>query len=299
MSLPLKCPLCNSNSKYIVVQTSHVYGKNDGAFFKCENCKVIFQYPFLTEREEVNFYKEEFEKFMSDRVGKKSNWTNVKKHLDENKETYRRRFNYLKKFLPKRKIDVLEVGCSSGFMLFPLMRKGYSCYGIEPSGYFRNFLIQNKVNMFDDIKKIKNKKFDLILHFFVLEHIRYPISFLKQQLKLLKKNGKIIFEIPCYSEALVNVYDIPEFERFYWSKAHPWYFNRSSINYLLKKLNKKFSVAFDQRYNLSNHIYWSLKREPGGQNFYTKFLGRKLENLYKNELVKKGFADTLICTIYK
>jgi SAM-dependent methyltransferase len=184
-------------------------------------------------------------------------------------------------------------------MLFPLIKKGYSCNGIEPSGYFSEFLKKKNVKLFKNIDEIKNKKFDLIIHFFVLEHIKDPIKFLIQQTKLLKQNGKIIFEIPCYSDALSNIYDIPEFERFYWSKAHPWYFNKFSIKYLLKKLNKKFSISFDQRYNLSNHIYWSRYRVPGGQNFYSKSLGTKIENLYKKELIKNGYADTLICAIYK
>ncbi len=299
MALPSKCPMCFAKSKHLEVKTAHIYGKKEGAFFKCNNCQVIFQYPFLSKKEEREFYNSEFENFMNQRVGKNSNWNNVEKHINDNKNTYKRRIKYLKKFFTKKKLDILEIGCSSGFMLYPLIKKGFSCNGIEPSGYFSKYLLNKKINLFKNISDIKNKKFDLIMHFFVLEHIKNPIEFLIQQLKLLKRNGKIIFEIPSYSDALSNIYDIPEFERFYWSKAHPWYFNKFSINFLLKKLNKKYSITFDQRYNLSNHIYWSHYRAPGGQNFYSNYFGKKIENTYRKELIKNGYADTIICTIYK
>ena len=62
--------------------------------------------------------------------------------------------------------------------------------------YFK-FLRKQKIatfKNFDEIQK-KNLKFDIIMHFFVLEHIQDPLKFLQDQLNQLNKNGKIIFEI--------------------------------------------------------------------------------------------------------
>src|SRR5256885_6140442 len=44
----------------------------------------------------------------------------------------------------------------------------------------------------------------------------------------LKPGGKIVFEVPNVADPLCSVYDIPAFERFYWSIAHPWYLDRKS-----------------------------------------------------------------------
>jgi SAM-dependent methyltransferase len=299
MSLPSKCSLCKSKINNLNVVTAHVYKKKNHAFFKCNKCQVIFQYPLVSEKDETNFYKTDFEKFMEGRSGLEIGWTDANKHFHSNYKNYLRRYKFLKKYLNKKKLNILEIGCSSGFMLDPLIKKGHNCTGIEPSGYFSKFLKKKNIIIFDDIKKIKNQKFDLIMHFFVLEHIRSPLTFLKEQMKLLKKNGKIIFEIPNYHDALYSIYDIPEFERFYWSEVHPWYFNKSSINFLLKKISNNFSVSYEQRYDLSNHLYWSQFRKPGGQNFFSSKLGIKLENFYKKELIKRGFADTLICSVRK
>ena len=136
------------------------------------------------------------------------------------------------------------------------------------------------------------------MHFFVLEHIRNPKDFLLDQLSLLKKNGKIVFEIPCYQDALHKIYDIPEFERFYWSVAHPWYFNENSLKFLLKKLKKKFKIIRDQRYDLSNHLFWMKNGKPGGMKYYSKFLGESIEEKYKKNLISKGYFDTLVGIIY-
>ena len=203
MSIPSSCTLCKSGKHNQSVITSNVYGKKNSAFFKCDNCQVIYQYPQLSEKEEKFFYRKEFEKFMEDRAETKNVWLNTKNHIDSNYETKVRRNKYLKKFLSKKKLDILEVGCSSGFMLFDLIKSGHNCSGIEPSGVFSTFLETKKIKLYENLGQIKkNDKYDLLFHFFVLEHIKNPLKFLKDQIRILKKDGKIIFEIPSYEDAL-------------------------------------------------------------------------------------------------
>jgi len=132
------------------------------------------------------------------------------------------------------------------------------------------------------------------MHFFVLEHIVDPLAFLQHQIKLLKPGGKIIFEIPNAADVLYSVYEIPAFERFYWSIAHPWYFSEKSLTYLLNKLDMKFDILLDQRYDLSNHIKWARDGKPGGMGMYTNALGEEIEILYKRNLIKTKNCDTLI-----
>ena len=141
MSLPKECPLCKGSNENINVLTKHVFGDktNKRSFYKCEKCDVSFQYPFLTKEEESIFYKAEFEKFMTSRSGESGGWNGTQSHIDANKSTVKRRFKYL---LPHIKSNsrILEIGCSSGFMLYPLVKSGHECVGIEPSGFFREFV---------------------------------------------------------------------------------------------------------------------------------------------------------------
>lgn len=297
----IKCLICNNKIEKILA--NFVYGgKENQKFFECIDCKIAILNPTLTKNEEKYFYQKEFENFMDKRVGSNSSiWKKEDRIAEKNKENIQRRKKFLKKYL-KKNSNILEVGCSSGFMLDELRTVGRKCYGIEPSNLFKKILKRKGYKIFDNINKIKENKIDidLIIHFFVFEHIVNPYKFLEEQLDLLKKNGKIIFEIPCYLDPLTTVYKNKAFEKFYWSVAHPYYYSPSSISKLIEKvdMNIKYKIYKDQRYDLSNHLYWLLKGKPGGQNFY-KFLSKKTINSYKNDLMKNNYFDTMFVVISK
>ncbi len=300
MSVPEQCPLCAATRESQSVVTAHVYGSEKGrnnAFYHCHRCDVRYQYPGLTAAESARFYAAEFESFMSGRAGLQGGWGNADSHVRANESTRLRRMQYLEPNLTARG-RVLEIGCSSGFMLYPLKDAGCECVGIEPSGVFRDYVNSRGVPAFDSIAQLESAGgsglFDVILHFFVMEHIAAPHEFLESQLTLLKPGGRIIFEIPNVADPLHAVYDIPAFERFYWSVAHPWYFSEAALRYLLSKLTRPFKILRDQRYDLSNHMVWARDGKPGGMGRFTEALGNELENHYKQALIRTGNCDTLI-----
>ena len=304
MTLPTNCPLCNAYSKAQEVVTRHVYGDRHktSAFFHCRSCDVRYQYPGLTPEEEANFYSAEFEGFMAGRSGASGGWQNCESHIQANEPTRIRRMKYVSKHLPQN-ASVLEVGCSSGFMLYPLMKIGNSCVGVEPSGYFGDFVMKQGIRDYDSVEKLisdsPEQKFDFIQHFFVLEHISKPLEFLKSLVCLLKPGGKLVFEIPNVADPLHSVYDIPAFERFYWSVAHPWYFSEKSLRFLLDQLKVLYEIEYDQRYDLSNHLIWARDGKPGGMDRFSKIFGPELDHLYKQTLIHQGKCDTLIGIITK
>lgn len=303
MSLPNSCPLCGASYESQFVVTTHVYGRNSGvAFFHCHQCDVRYQYPRLTHEEESQFYEAEFEKFMDTRSGERGGWLRVEEHIKVNEPTRLRRMKYLTPYL-RDSAKILEVGCSSGFMLYPLIQSGYPSMGIEPSGIFSQFIedrgLRNFRSLDDLLEKMPTSRFDLIIHFFVLEHISEPVSFLRKQLTCLNRGGSIIFEVPNVADPLYSVYDIPAFERFYWSVAHPWYFSEDSLKFILDQLGHPYQIILDQRYDLSNHITWARDGRPGGMGRFTNLLGEEIEVQYKQALVKNRKCDTLIGIVTK
>lgn len=299
MALPQNCPLCRADFTKQGVVTAHVYGakKGERAFFHCTNCDVRYQYPGLTPEEEARFYAAEFEGFMASRAGAAGGWTKADDHVRANEPTRLRRMQYMSRYL-QGTVDLLEVGCSSGFMLYPLIQNGHRCVGVEPSGAFSGYLKSRGVPVHASIEELppasQRQHFDVVTHFFVLEHIAQPLGFLQKQLAMLKPGGTIIFEIPNAADPLYSVYDIPAFERFYWSLAHPWYFSESSLRYLLDQLRKPYEILRDQRYDLSNHMIWARDGRPGGMGRFTDVLGRELEESYKQGLIASGQCDTLV-----
>jgi SAM-dependent methyltransferase len=299
MALPQHCPLCAGDAARQSVVTRHVYGDQGAtrAFFHCGSCDVRYLHPGLSAEEEQHFYASEFSAFMAGRAGAAAGWDKAEEHVRTNEATRLRRMAYLAPYLrqPQR---LLEIGCSSGFMLFPLIAAGHTCIGVEPSGAFGDYLRAQNVTVYSSLEQLQvssgEQRFDLITHFFVLEHIRQPLAFLERQLALLKPGGTLVFEIPNAADALHSVYDIPAFERFYWSIAHPWYFTESSLRYLLGQLGKPFEIRLDQRYDLSNHIVWARDGRPGGMGRFTASLGREIEDGYRQGLIRAGKCDTLV-----
>ena len=304
MALPNCCPLCQADGALQSVVTPHVYGTRTSraAFFHCENCDVRYQYPGVTPDEEAKFYAAEFEGFMASRAGAAGGWLKAGEHVASNEPTRLRRMNYVAPHLTGR-LRVLEVGCSSGFMLYPLAEAGHECTGVEPSGVFSAYVRQRGLPVYPSVEQLRESdpdtRFDIIMHFFVLEHIADPSEFLRSLLALLKPGAKIIFEIPNAADPLHTIYDIPAFERFYWSVAHPWYFSEPSLRYLLEQSGCSYEILRDQRYDLSNHIVWARDGQPGGMGRFSEVLGPEFDQAYKQALIKSGRCDTLVGIINK
>lgn len=295
-----KCRICNNNENQ-KLRADYVFGgKEEHDFWECENCGVIYLFPYLSDEEEKYFYKKEFEKFMSSRVGDHRDWSNAKKHISSNQDQVKRRWKFLEEDLKKDK-KLLEVGCSSGFMMDAFRDAGLDCYGVEPSGEFLEFLKNNGHIAYEslaDLQLSESGKFDIITHFFVFEHIANPFEFLKQTYDLLNDGGVIIAEIPSSTDVLTSVYHIPAFEKFYWSIAHHYYYNPKSLEYILNKLGYRYEIFPEQRYDLSNHMTWMMDGIPGGQSRFDIFSDNTLES-YKNDLKNNWKCDTVILKIYK
>jgi 2-polyprenyl-3-methyl-5-hydroxy-6-metoxy-1,4-benzoquinol methylase len=304
MSLPKKCPLCRASSQEQKVQTSHVYGGNgEHAIFHCQKCSVRYLFPGLSEEKEIELYAKEFESFMSVRSADNAGWEQPERHVQANQSQIDRRMTYLEGLLPAQG-KILEVGCSSGFMLYPLKEKGWDCVGIEPSGVFGDYVNSKGIPCFsslEDFKATGNHQgtFDVIMHFFVLEHIRDARGFIQAQLELLKPGGFLVFEMPNANDPLSMIYDLDAYERFIWVISHHWYFDKSSLFYLLNGFDLSSEVRLDQRYDLSNHMVWARDGKPGGMERFTAKLGPQIEIAYKKALVDSGYCDTLIGIVRK
>ncbi len=294
----MKCRLCNAEGGSQVVIADYVFGGGEQHnFWRCSECDVIYLLPPLTESEEKYFYKKEFEKYMSTRVGDHRDWSNAEKHIETNQDQVERRWKFLDTHIFKD-MNVLEVGCSSGFMLDKFKSSGCNVVGVEPSGDFLEFVKNNGHEVYETIEEVQ-ESFDLICHFFVFEHIGNPFTFLEKQISMLKEDGVIVAEIPSATDPLTSLYDIDAFEKFYWSIAHHYYYTPKSLKYILDKMNLRYELIPEQRYDLSNHITWMTDGNPGGQNRFDSVFSDELTEKYKQDLKDNWRCDTIFLKIYK
>src|SRR3989344_3314768 len=104
-----------------------------------------------------------------------------------------RRKNWLQKYLSSG--DILEVGAGEGNFEKSL-NKNYLVTGIElPGSKIKNRSIL-KVNF---LKWKTNKKFDAVIFWESLEHVRTPKKYLEKSYALLKTNGLIFIEYPRFN----------------------------------------------------------------------------------------------------
>ena len=297
-----ECRFCKAGSAAQSIKGKNVYGgRPDQHFWLCAQCGIIYLDPPLNEDEELNFYKKEFEKFMERRAGSDMDWSGPDQHVRSNQREVKRRMPFLAEHL-KAGERVLEIGCSSGFMLSALREKGLNVTGLDPSGGFIDYVRAKKIPVFrtlDELKAAGPQNFDAIIHYYVFEHIRHPLDFIKQYMELLKDGGLMIFEVPCATDPLVELYKVPAFDEFYWSVAHHWYFTRDSLGKVLKKAGVAFELYPDQRYDISNHMTWMLDGKPGGLARWSAVFGEALDQQYKERLKELWLCDTIIAVLKK
>ncbi len=298
-----KCRFCNASPDYQSLRVEKVYGGDKNyKFYHCQRCDLVYLWPLPSKQKEDEFYANEFEKFMGKRSNQYCNKTGQYAHISANQDNVKRRLKFLERYLSPGK-SILEIGCSSGFMMDVFKDTGLNTVGIEPSRLFSDFLREKGYEIYYSLDELKTKKsdqkFDLIVHFFVLEHIRDTVSFIKEQLSLLKSDGLIIAEVPCVNEPLVSIYNIPAFEEFYWSIAHHYYFSKKAISNILDTIECKYELLPEQRYDLSNHLIWMQKGRPGGQGYYNNIFSEETINSYKKDLISNWICDTFFLFISK
>jgi 2-polyprenyl-3-methyl-5-hydroxy-6-metoxy-1,4-benzoquinol methylase len=109
--------------------------------------------------------------------------------------------------VPLESAYVLEVGCGTGALLRRIVSEGAHAVGIEPgqgaAEHARAAGLEVIAEPFDPAK-LSGRRFDLIVHHAVLEHVSRPGEFLAQQLELLTDGGLVVCSVPDCRMPLAN-----------------------------------------------------------------------------------------------
>jgi 2-polyprenyl-3-methyl-5-hydroxy-6-metoxy-1,4-benzoquinol methylase len=199
----------------------------------------------------------------------------------------RRRFNYLKSKIKNK--TVLDFGCGSGNFLLSAKKTVKKIAGLEVRKQYID-LLSNQFKMYDSIENV-DEKFDFITLFHVLEHIPNQIETLKNLKKILKKNGKLIIEVPHANDVLLNLKTFRNFTL--WSEHLVLHTKFSLSKYLNVAGYDLDKFMFVQRYNFFNHFGWFIDGKPGGHKTSLNRYNKDIINYYNKFIIQKEISDTL------
>tara|TARA_R110000851_G_scaffold190401_1_gene341006 strand:- start:530 stop:1399 length:870 start_codon:yes stop_codon:yes gene_type:complete len=286
----VSCLLCHNKDYKIVSENTRDI---ESLFIKkCTNCDLVY----ISDSSHIDdsFYQDS-NMLCDDLKQDVSKWEKI------NKTDTDRRIKHFSNNIINKKI--LDIGCGTGSFIKEASEYSKEASAIEVDLILNKYLNDNTENIafYNSLELIpKNKKFDYIFLFHVLEHLKNPIDFLNNLHEFLEPNGTIIIEVPNADDALSSLYNCEEFKRFFYWSCHLFYFTANTLQKLALKTNYKLNyIKQIQRYPLSNHLYWLRYGKPGGHS-KINFLDSDIINAeYEKSLASIGKCDTLLMSISK
>jgi len=190
---------------------------------------------------------------------------------------------------------ILDFGSGSGEMISAL-KQHFEVEGLEPEEQAREKCnIQGLlVHASTEEIRTKEKRFDLITLFHVVEHFYKPNTELAGIYELLKPGGLLLVETPNSQDALLTKYQSPSFGNFTYWTHHPMLHSNKSLGSLVTRSQfDLISNSGTQRYGLENHLYWLTNNKPGGHVVWGGLFSEATNLDYKNDLTSQGLADTI------
>ena len=197
------------------------------------------------------------------------------------KYMHRKRLVWMKSDLNKNK-SVLDYGCGSGDFVKYLRKKSINAYGYDPNAEFNAI---EETNFLTNRETWKNKKYDIIVLWHVLEHVHNPFFLIQLLKKRLNKKGKIFIAIPNFKSFDSKYYG--KYWAGYDTPRHLWHFSRKSIHLIAKKYNFKI---FKEKSLYFDSIYVSYLSEKHKGSYFPIFLGSVIGfiSIFKSLLTKES-----------
>ena len=220
-------------------------------------------------------------------------------HTDSKDTLTDKLYQFVKNFTIKRKvsligsfkaneISILDIGCGTGDFLVACQKNGWKAQGVEPNDKARR-ITSKKLNSnndpiseeftFSDIQGVidKNKKYDVICMWHVLEHVSNLKEYIEYLKSLLDADGILLIAVPNFRSFDALYY------KEYWAAfdvpRHLWHFSKRSIALLFEKVNLKVIKTLPMKFDAYYVSLLSEKYQNGKSNFLRAFYIGSLSNI--------------------
>lgn len=238
----IPCNLCGSRQSEVLYKSTlpqnlslkitrrfapsdHVSGNDQ--IVKCSVCGLIFVNPRMKQKFVWQGY--------SDAVD-----TKYATQGESRLVTFKQSLKMIEQYVPK-KGKLLDVGCAAGFFLKVAKDAGWQVSGIEPNRALAKWGAKKYgVSIFskDFLEtKFKDKSFDVVTFWDVLEHVTDPRAYLKEAVRILKPGGFIFVNYPDMGSVYSKI-----FKQKWWfiSPVHLYYFDKRTLGQFFDQEGLKF-----------------------------------------------------------
>jgi SAM-dependent methyltransferase len=289
-----ECRLCGSSESQLVSRC--VSEAPDSSVYACAKCGIVYVFPIMTEDEEAAFYAQQFEQYMARRSG--PGWKSPEAHFASYGEEAERRVPLVLPHL-RATDNVLEIGSSTGYFLDAIKPSVTSVAGVEPSDAYRTYAHSRGIETVRELEQLGTRTFDVIALYYVVEHLRDPIGYLRGLARRLNPGGRLLIEVPNVQDALLSLYEVAAFGAFYWQRAHYHNFSPATLSSVLQRAGYEAQMFPVQRYDLSNHMVWMLEGRPGGHGRFAGVIGPSADAAYRKALMDNWICDTVFAVATK
>ena len=244
------CPVCNGNEFSSFLTCSDFFVSNEEFKIKqCNSCGFKITENIEDEENIGSYYQSE----------------NYISHSNTTKGLVNAVYHQVRKYMLGRKRrlvekaagvqngQILDVGTGTGFFLNEMKEYGWHVTGIEKSEDARKFA-KSEFNLdnlpTEELFKLKEKEYDVVSLWHVLEHIHQISENMDIFSRVLKTDGKLIIAVPNHDS-----YDAKHYKEFwaaYDVPRHIWHFAPDQMKQLGEKHGFKLAslhtMPFDSFY---------------------------------------------------
>lgn len=275
MEILSSCPICDckEHAEFLVCKDFTVSQKNFSIAL-CKGCGFKFTNPRPEKSELGSYYKSE------DYIS----------HSNTKKGVVNFLYQLVRKYTLKRKLElinglmakgsILDIGCGTGEFLNVCRNNGWETFGIEPDFDTRKLAIGNYgLNIEDEnyLKELKQKSFEVITMWHVLEHVPDLNLRVKELSSLLKENGVAVVAVPNASSADAAYYG--KFWAAYDVPRHLYHFSKETILNLFDKHNMKCIKILPMKFDSYYVSLLSEKYKTGSPSLIKGFVNGLSSNL--------------------
>jgi len=228
----IECDLCKSNNYKILFSDI----ESGYSYIECLNCQLISIDPMPSRDQLEQFYPENYIPFQKTIEEEK----NLLVKLVRSANIAKRR-KWIERITKIKSGKIIDIGSATGIFLNEMKKHKWDCTGIEPNNYAATYskdhsqlnILNGTLEEFD----LPENEYDVITYWDVFEHTFSPSQQLEIAHNILKKNGKLIINIPNFKS-----FDHKLFDKYwvgYDIPRHLFVFNENTINKYLAKYGFK------------------------------------------------------------